>query len=291
MTALNTTLFRFLSLALVLFGTISCTESNPAVEAEASATEEKIETTLDQEPEATRQAKSIIEEAIVASGLEGLDEAAFAFRFRDKTYRYQRTAGTYTYERWWTDTTTNKLIRDVLDNTGFVRYTDGEVTELTKKQYTDYSSSVNSVVYFAFLPWVLRDQAVIPTYLGQDTIKGEVLDQIEVLFAKENGGKDSGDQFRYWFTPKTRQLKYLAYVEPGGKSPRLRRATNERTVAGIVVRDYDNFRTLDNAPSSVGVLADAFNRGALELLSEIDLEEVRKVTVQLDRQRGDAPLD
>lgn len=291
MTELNTALLRFLSLALLLLSAFACNEPAPTTESGASVVEEKTEMTLDQEPETTRQARAIITEAIVASGLENMDEAAYSFGFRDKTYRYQQTAGKYTYERWWTDTTTNAVIRDVLDNDGFVRYTDGEVTQLTDKKRKAYSNSVNSVIYFAFLPAVLEDPAVIPTYLGQDTIKGEVLDQIEVVFTKENGGDDAGDEFRYWFTPKTRQLKYLAYVEPGGKSPRLRQATNERTVAGIVVRDYDNYRTPKNAPSSVGVLADAFNRGELELLSEIDLFDIRKLGLQTDRQRGDAPLD
>lgn len=291
MTELNATIIRFFCPAVLLLATLACTETTSVPEADAPVKTVEVAATTEPESEATLAARKIIEEAIAAAGLTGMDEAAFTFRFRDKMYRYQRTAGTYVYERWWTDTTTNVVIRDVLDNAGFVRYTDGEVTKLTTKKRNDYSSSVNSVVYFAFLPWVLRDPAVMPTYLGRDTIKGEALDQIEVRFKKENGGKDADDEFRYWFTPETRQLKYLAYVYPGGKEPRLREANNERRVEGIVVRDYDNYRTPNNTPRPVGELAGAFNRGELELLSEIDLEEVRKREIQPDRQRGDAALN
>jgi len=217
--------------------------------------------------------------------------AAFAFRFRDKQYRYQRTNGTFTYERWWTDSTTNQVTRDVLDNEKMVRYVDGQVAEITDKKRKAYANSVNSVIYFAFLPWVLNDPAVIPTYLGRDTIKGEILDQVQVGFTTENGGDDAEDDYMYWFTPDTRQLKYLAYSEPGGKIPRLREAYNERKVDGIVVRDYYNWNTPGNESRSVKELPGALEAGELNLLSEINLEEVRRLEIRDGRQRGNASLD
>jgi hypothetical protein len=243
------------------------------------------------ETEANRQARAIINEAIIADGLEGMDEAAFAFRFRDKEYRYQKTNRTYTYERWWTDSMTNVVTRDVLNNDGLVRYIDGQVVDITEKKRKAYSNSVNSVIYFAFMPWVLGDPAVIPTYLGRDTIKGEVLDQIEIAFAKDNGGEDAEDEYMYWFTPDTRQLKYLAYSHPGGKAPRLRQAHNERRVAGVLIRDYHNYNTPGNKARSIKALPAAFNAGELNLLSEINLEEMHRLKIQRDRQRGDAITD
>lgn len=290
MIILNLSAVRYLVLAFVVGLAFGCTEAPDSPEAESS---EVVKETMSERPPesaATMIARMIIQEAIAASGLEGMNEAAFSFRFRDKEYRYQRTQGTYAYERWWTDSTTNKVIRDVLSNEGLVRYTDGKVTDITDKNRKAYGESVNSVIYFAFMPWVLQDPAVIPTYLGQDTIKGEVLDQLDISFALENGGADSGDAFRYWFTPDTRQLKYIAYNEPGGKSPRLRVAHNERQEAGITVRDYHNYNTPGNEPMEVGGIIPAFESGKLKLLSEIDLEEVKRLKIREDRKRGDAVI-
>jgi hypothetical protein len=291
MTNLNLAPCRYLALVLLFGFTVACTEPSADTEAEtmeAIAAEAPVRSP---ETEANRQARAIIGEAIVADGLEGMDEAAFAFRFRDKEYRYQQTNGIYTYERWWTDSTTNVVTRDVLDNDGLVRYTDGQVADITEKKRKAYSNSVNSVIYFAFMPWVLGDPAVIPTYLGRDTIKGEVLDQIEIAFAKDNGGEDAEDEYMYWFAPDTRQLKYLAYSHPGGKAPRLREAHNERRVAGVLVRDYHNYNTPGNKARFIKALPATFNAGELNLLSEINLEEMRRLKIRGDRQRGDAITD
>lgn len=288
MTNSNLALCRYLVLVFLLGFTIACAEPASIAEAEVIAADAVVRAP---ETEANRQARAIIEEAIVVAGLEEMDEAAFAFRFRDKEYRYQQTNGTYTYERWWTDSTTNEVTRDVLDNDRLVRYIDGKVADITEKKRKAYSNSVNSVIYFAFMPWVLSDPAVIPTYLGRDTIKGEVLDQIEIAFTTDNGGEDADDEYMFWFTPDTRQLKYLAYSHPGGKAPRLREANNEREVGGITVRDYHNWNTPGNKARSIKELPAGFDAGELNLLSEINLEDVRRLEVREDRQRGGAVIN
>ena len=230
-----------------------------------------------------QQARRIVRASVNGAALIGLDSAAFEFTFRDKTYRYQKTGGRFVYERWWQDTTDGRFIRDVLHNEEFVRYVDGKRALLTAKQYDGYSSSVNSVIYFAFLPYALLDPAAQLTYLGEESIKGQVYDKIGVGFVAAGGGKDYEDSFLYWFEPKTHRLRYLAYVEAGNKAPRLREAFNERVEAGITVRDYRNYHTVKNTPAEVGSLAAAFNSGQLPLLSTIALENVRRVPVVADR--------
>lgn len=291
MTKLNLIVCRYLALVALLVITVACAEPSSEAAVEETVSKPAEATVRAPETEANRQARAIIEEAIIVAGLEEMDEAAFAFRFRDKEYRYQQTDGIYTYERWWTDSTTNEVTRDVLDNDGLVRYIDGKVADITEKKRKAYSNSVNSVIYFAFLPWVLNDHAVIPTYLGRDTIKGEVLDQIDIAFTTDNGGEDADDEYMYWFTPDTRQLKYLAYSHPGGKAPRFREAYNERQVDGIVVRDYYNWNTPGNKARSIKALPAGFEAGELNLLSEINLEEVRRLEVRKDRQDGDAIIN
>lgn len=225
------------------------------------------------------RAKTIIDEAVANAGLSGFNSAAVSFRFRDKEYRYQRNAGKFKYERWWQDTVSGQRIRDILTNTGLTRLIDGQEVDLPDKKRKAYSNSVNSVIYFAFMPWVLTDPAVIPVYEGQEDIKGEVLDRVRVGFEEENGGSDNKDEFLYWFSPETRQLKYLAYSHPGGAMPRFRVANNERTVDGITVRDYHNYTTADKSARTIDKLSQDYQEGKLMLLSEINLEEVRVVQV------------
>ena len=147
------------------------------------------------------------------------------------------------------------------------------------KKRKAYGNSVNSVIYFAFMPWVLTDPAVIPVYEGQENIKGEVLDRVRVGFEEENGGSDNKDEFLYWFSAETRQLKYLAYSHPGGAMPRFRVAKNERTVDGITVRDYHNYTTADKSARTIDKLSQDYQEGKLMLLSEINLEEVQVVPI------------
>ena len=225
------------------------------------------------------RAKTIIDEAVANAGLSGFNSAAVSFRFRDKEYRYQRNAGKFRYERWWQDTVSGQQIRDILTNTGLTRFIDGQEVDLPDKKRRAYGNSVNSVIYFAFMPWVLTDPAVIPVYEGQENIKGEVLDRVRVGFEEENGGSDNKDEFLYWFSAETRQLKYLAYSHPGGAMPRFRVANNERTVDGITVRDYHNYTTVDKSARTIDKLSQDYQEGKLMLLSEINLEEVQVVPI------------
>ena len=260
---------RLLLLTCLAMAFMTCSSRNPSA------------TTAAQAP--TDKAQAIVEAAVERAALTGLDSAAFEFTFRDKSYRYQKAGGRFVYERYWRDTTTGHFIRDVLHNDEFVRYVDGERALLTAKQYDAYSSSVNSVIYFAFLPYALLDPAAQLTYLGTEEIKGRTYDKIGVGFVAAGGGKDYEDSFLYWFEPDTKQLRYLAYVEAGNKAPRFREAFNERVEAGITVRDYRNYHTVKNTPAEVSSLVEAFNKGQLPLLSTIALEEVRRVPVAMDR--------
>ena len=227
-----------------------------------------------------QRARKLLQEAVKQNGLEDLNQTAIRFRFRDYEYRYEKSEGQYVYERWRRDTTSGKMIYDVLTNEGFHRFADGAEVPLEPKRRDAYANSVNSVVYFAFLPYALLDPAVQPRYLGRDTIKGEVLNLIGVTFRAEGGGKDFQDDYRYWFTPETHELKYLAYAHPDGKIPRFRAAYNERTVDGIRVRDYRNYHTPQNTARNIDELAQDYEMGALPLLSVIDLEDVRKVKLR-----------
>lgn len=236
----------------------------------------------DEEPALT--AESIIQTAIERNGLAGFDSTAVSFRFRDKRYRYQRLNGRFAYERWWTDTLSGERIRDVLTNDGLVRYVDGKEAKLTDKKRRAYANSVNSVVYFSFMPWALADPSVNAKYRGVDTIHGELLLHLTVGFQYEGGHDHEPDDYEYWFDPESYDIRYLAYAHPSGRAPRFREAYNSREVAGFRVRDYRNYTTADKSDLVVDQLADRFNAGELVVLSVIKHDDYQREGVE-ERRR------
>ena len=105
-----------------------------------------------------------------------------------------------------------------------------------------YANSVNSVHYFANLPYGLNDPAVNKEFLGEVAIKDKEYYKIKVTFDQKGGGKDYEDIYLYWFNKETFKPDYLAYkfyVDGGGI--RFRVAYNERYLGGIRFVDYENY--------------------------------------------------
>ncbi|WP_192825379.1 DUF6503 family protein [Rufibacter sp. LB8] len=87
----------------------------------------------------------------------------------------------------------------------------GKRIELPEDKKLAYSNSINSVIYFAFLPFGLNDASVQKQYLGQAMVKNVLFHKIKVTFNQEGGGTDFEDEFVYWVHPQTYKLGYLAY--------------------------------------------------------------------------------
>jgi hypothetical protein len=143
-----------------------------------------------------------------------------------------------------------------------------------------YTASVNSVLYFALLPYGLNDAAVNKSYLGESTIKAAAYHKIKVTFKQEGGGEDFQDIFIYWVNQQTSTVDYLAYsyAEDDGVGSRFREAYNVRNVNGVRFADYVNYKY----EGSEFELADydmAFEQEELKKLSVIELENV-KVSLQ-----------
>ncbi|MBT8320702.1 MAG: deoxyribose-phosphate aldolase, partial [Eudoraea sp.] len=138
-----------------------------------------------------------------------------------------------------------------------------------------YANSINSVHYFARLPYGLNDKAVMKRYLGESVIAGKTYHKIEVTFQKEGGGDDFDDIYVYWFNKITNKPDYLAYeflVDGGGK--RFRKALNERYAEGIRFVDYLNYKPATQEVS-VYELDSSFMQNELELLSRIELKDIQ----------------
>ncbi len=184
-----------------------------------------------------------------------------------------RDRGTFRFERWTKGT--SAAIHEILGNDGFLITVDGRPHQLAAAARGARERSLNSVVYFASLPYVLEDPAVRPRAQPAADIGGQRYETVEVRFAREGGGVDHDDVFRYWFDPKTGQLDYLAYrfhTNRGGV--RFRVATRHSEVSGIVFVQWDNFG-VDDKTIPLDALPALWGQGKLPKLSSIELDGLR----------------
>ncbi len=217
-------------------------------------------------------AQHIVDKSIEISGGELYKTSDISFDFRDRKYILERIDGKKILKRIQKNDTLNLV--DVKTAQGFERYVDGKVAQIPDTLVNSYANSINSVHYFAYLPYGLNDQAVIKEYLDEVVIKDKTYHKIKVTFSQENGGDDFDDVYIYWFNTKTYKPDYLAYefhVNDGGL--RFREAFNERTVNGIRFVDYLNLEPINDNQSIYGIDS-LFEKGELEVLSKIELKNI-----------------
>jgi hypothetical protein len=157
---------------------------------------------------------------------------------------------------------------------GFQRFISDSLVNLPDSLARKYGNSVNSVHYFAYLPYGLNDVAVNKKLLGEGEIGNEAYYKVQITFDKEGGGDDFDDVYIYWFNKKTLKPDYLAYefhIDGGGM--RFREAYNERFINGIRFVDYNNYKPKEEI--LLPAMDSLFEAGQLELLSKIELEEIR----------------
>ncbi len=255
-----------LLLFLVPFLLIACAQGD---------VEEAIDANVKPASAPADQAQVIVDQAIAAHGGDVLMHGVVEFDFRGKHFKITRDGGLYTYERTYTDTT--GAVREVLNNDGIYREINGERVVLSEGDTNRLATPLNSVPYFALLPFNLNDAAVQKRYLGEAEVDGQPYHKIEVTFQQEGGGSDFEDRFIYWFHMDRHTMDYLAYDyhrDEGGT--RFRKAFNTRTVGGVRIADYHNFVS-DSLPGPGTPIEryDAFMAsGDIKLLSEIILENV-----------------
>ena len=146
--------------------------------------------------ETRTEVEQIVDAAIAAHGGEHYAESAIDFDFRGTHYFLFKSPIAFEYRREFTDSTGQVV--DVLNNAGFTRKVNGVLIDtLAEERIGAFSRSVNSVAYFAFLPYGLNDAAAIKTFLGQTKIKGKDYHQVKVTFKAEGGGEHFEDEFLY----------------------------------------------------------------------------------------------
>ncbi len=213
--------------------------------------------------------QKIVDNAIAASGGQKYLNSNTEFDFRDRHYIAKRNGGIFSYERITKDSI--NTTHDFLSNDGFRREINGSQVEVTDSMKTRYSASVNSVVYFALLPYGLNDASVQKKFLGETQIENREQYVVEITFVREGGGEDHDDVFMYWINKKEFTIDYMAYsfAENDGEGYRFRKAYNPRRVNGILFFDYINYKPKSEV--NLTALEELFKKGELEELSKIEL--------------------
>lgn len=218
-------------------------------------------------------AESIIDSAISFYSPDDIRNQIVSFDFRNRSYEVQwNPTGVY-YQSRYRDSL--GMHHRHLKGGEYAETLNGNSVEVSKKDASAKSSSVNSVLYFGLLPYHLQDEAVISKYLGLEEIEGKPYHKVEVRFTEEGGGEDFEDVFLYWFDKATFSMDYLAYsyIEDEGGT-RFRKAYHTRRINGIVFQDYENYKG-PASPDSLSFISDLFKNGDLKLLSRIEMEQIR----------------
>lgn len=223
------------------------------------------------------EAQKIVDAAIEAHGGKAFEKSKIEFDFRAMHYTIYKSPTAFEYTREFTDST--GTVKDVLNNDGFVRTVNGvKIDTLTEERVGAFSRSVNSVAYFAFLPYGLNDPAAVKTYLGETELKGKKYDKIKVTFVAEGGGEHFEDEFLYWFGKEDHLMDFMAYsYHTDGGGVRMREVSHVNEVGGIRFQNYLNLKT-DDKNTPVEKMEELYIAGQLEKLSEINLENT-EVTV------------
>jgi len=192
-----------------------------------------------QEENKVLTANEIVNKSIEVSGGDLYDNATISFEFRGKQYISEMLKKQKTLKRIQKNDSINLV--DILTNSEFKRLQFDTILSLSDSLKTVYGNSVNSVHYFAKLPYGLNERAVNKELLGKTQIKDKTYHKLKVTFNEEGGGDDFDDTYVYFINTNTYKVDYLAYhFHVNGGGIRFREAINERYINGIRIVDYNN---------------------------------------------------
>ncbi len=217
--------------------------------------------------ERQHKAAQLVAQSIQNYYPDNLNHKNISFDFRDISYTVSRYPERFIYTRSFQDST--RYIKDFLVNSqNFARTEDGDTIDVSLEWSKKYSASINSVLYFFQLPYVLEDPAAKKVLLDDVTINGKTYYSVKVTFEKDQGGEDYDDQYIYWINKESLAIDYFAYnytEDEGGV--RFREAINQRRIKGLLFQDYVNYEVALNTP--LETIPQLFMDGKLKELSRI----------------------
>lgn len=218
-------------------------------------------------------AQEVVNQAIAKHGGDHFNGSRISFQFRDKMYAADRRGGKYTYTRSFNDPR-GRIVDVLINSTDFTRMVNGDTIILHDTIKSKYTSSVNSVLYFIQLPYLLNDPAAIKKYLGTAVIDDEPYHSIKVTFDPESGGEDFEDEYVYWIHQKDHTLDYFAYsYQTDGGGARFRKAYNRMEKGGILFQDYINYAVPAGIP--LNEIPEQYEAGKLKELSRIKNQDIK----------------
>lgn len=218
----------------------------------------------------SKDPQQIVDKSIEFYQMDKLNKAELEFTFRDAKFKVMQDDWKFRYERNYKDST--GIIHDVLDNQGFARSLDGKKLELSAKDVSKYSQSLNAVVYFLYLPLKLNDASVIKKYVDEVKINGKSYHKLEISF-DQKAGADHQDVYYYWFDTADYSMDHFAYSSGGN---RFRGVLKTHNVDGIIFQDYINYQMpVGDSISTVFKYDSLFEAGKLRELSRIEFKDMR----------------
>ena len=233
-------------------------------------------------PQGEPEALDLVERVREQHGVSVLDNAEVTFSFRGTPFTLRREGSTFRYARTITDEAGRQL-EEVVDNDGVHRFVDGTEVELDEAEAGRVMTAVNSVAYFALLPYSLTDPAVRVRALGPDSVGGQAYDRLEATFVQEGGGTDWDDRYVYWLRQPDATMDYLAYsyaVTPGDTSrnetgTRFREVFGVEEVAGVRFQNYRNLTADSIGPRDLERFSGLHDAGRTWAISDIVLDSIR----------------
>lgn len=247
---------------VVCIATFSCTQKQQDANSDANTNIEN-------------PAQEFVDRSIELSGGDLYKQKKIKFSFRGIKFTVVQNDTSFYYERIVEKD--GESVKEVLHNGNLTREKGGIENELTGRDAELVHEAINSVPYFAMLPYKLNDGAVIKAYEGEVAIKGTAYHKVKVTFEGEGSGTSPDNVFYYWFNKETGFMDYLAYSKGGN---RFREAYNQRVINGIRFADYVNYKSDDLLAPNVNKYDKLFEDGELRELSRIVLDDVQVLDIE-----------
>lgn len=230
-----------------------------------------------EEPDPATNVEAYIDAVIDAHGGDVLDRAIVTFTFRGAEFTLEREDGRFHYRRAYADSLDQRVVEGIT-NEDVYRVVEADTVAIDADTRGSIETTVNSVAYFALLPYPLQDPPVQATYAGPDTVGETRYHRVAVTFG-QGGGADYQDEFLYWFDANTHAMDYMAYAFGVGgpeedQGTRFREAYNVRRMEGVRFADYRNYVSESIEPGTLSRYPAHWRDDAVELVSTVELENV-----------------
>lgn len=198
-----------------------------------------------------------------------ISDGRVEFRINDRKYLYARQGEVYSLERSFTDSTA--LVRDILNQKGFMRMVDSLTEILPDSAAQQLAETLKAEMRIAMLPFSIYDSATSAVALGLDSIGSELLFRIRVPLDPEA----ESEVLYCWFNPDSGEIRFAAYPHTAwGEGPWFYKAINHQTVGGIRFSEFIRYRSAERT-AGIETLSRLFNQKQLMIADTIRLRNIK----------------